>query len=66
MRIESQIYEVKMIIFRETIGKLKDISYEELQTIIKNMPCDWDYDYKSIFETGVGKRYNLRIYRKPN
>ena len=57
-----------MIIFRKTIGKLKDISHEELQTIIKNMPCDWDYDYdyKSIFETGAGKRYNLRIYRKPN
>ena len=55
-----------MIIFRETIGKLKDISYEELQTIIKNIPSDWDYDYKSIFETKVGNRYNLRIYRKPN
>ena len=55
-----------MIIFRETIGKLKDISDEELQTIIRNMPCDWDYDYKIIFETKVGKRYNLRIYRKPN
>lgn len=54
-----------MIIFRESIGKLKDISDEELQTIIKHIPCNWDYDYKCIFETKVGKRYDLRLYRKP-
>ena len=56
-----------MILLKEGIGKLKNISYSELQNLIKHIPCNWGYEYKCIFESHFGQefnRYNVSLYRK--
>ena len=56
-----------MILFKKGIGKLKNISYFELQTLLKHMPCDWGCEYKCIYESHSNKefnKYNVKFYRK--
>ena len=56
-----------MIVFKKGIGTLNNITYDELQNLLKNIPSNWDYDYKCTFESRVAKEFNkykLRLYRK--
>ena len=56
-----------MILLKKGIGKIKNISYSELQNLINHIPCSWGYEYKCIYESHCNKefnRYNVRLYRK--
>lgn len=64
-----------MVIFkiRKGIGKLKNISYYELQTIINSLPIGWKYDIvctnpgATRYDSGIDKkysRYTIKIYRE--
>lgn len=56
-----------MILFEEGIGKLKNISHNEFEKIIHNLPKDWDYSFTIIYESSLGKdydKYNVKLFRK--
>lgn len=56
-----------MIIFKKGIGKLRNISYFELQEIKNSIPKNWEIDYKCIHGSSVDEKYNkysVKLYRK--
>lgn len=58
-----------MIIFKKGIGKLRNISYDELTKIINNLPDNWMIDYKRIYKSIEGpnekyNQYNVKLYRR--
>ena len=56
-----------MIIFRKGIGKMRNLSYSELQKIKNSMPIDWELDYKCIHNSSIDEKYNkyhVKLYRK--
>lgn len=56
-----------MILFEKGIGKLKDISHDEFNTIVNNLPNDWGYSFTLIWESPLGEKYNkynVKLFRK--
>lgn len=56
-----------MILFEEGIGKLKNISYYELKTIVNNLPKNWGYSFIIIYESKSGEefnKYDVKLFRK--
>ena len=56
-----------MILIEKGIGKLKNISYYELKTIIECMPNDWGYKADIVYSSKTDEKfntYNLKLYRK--
>ncbi len=56
-----------MIVFKKGIGKLHNISYDELHEIRNNLPNNWELDYKCIYNSSIDEKYNkynVKLYRK--
>lgn len=56
-----------MIVVKKGIGILKNITYAELQSLLRNIPSNWEYDYECTYKSTVDKKYNnykLKLYRK--
>ena len=56
-----------MLLFERGIGKLKNISHSELETIIKNLPREWGYNFKYKHKSQVDEKYNkynVKLFRK--
>ena len=56
-----------MILFEDGIGKLKNISHDELKTIINNIPKDWGYKFVITYRSESNEKYNLynvKLFRK--
>jgi hypothetical protein len=56
-----------MFLFEKGIGKLKNISKDELKTITNNLPKDWGYSFVIVYESSVDEKYNkynVKLFRK--
>ena len=56
-----------MFLYEKGIGKLKNISQQELKTITSNLPKDWGYSFIITYESKTDERYNkynVKLFRK--
>lgn len=59
-----------MLLYRKKIGTLKNVKYDELNKILANLPADWDYDVKCIYEAPevlgtYTNKYKVHFFKKP-
>lgn len=40
---------------KKGIGILKNITYNELQSLLRNIPSNWEYDYECTYKSTVDK-----------